>query len=319
MRSGLSLLPLLLLIACEPDPEDSAKLDDTNVEGWTLEDLGGSCGYDDHLGTFEIAHWDGPDEGFATVTGEVLDGVVPITVLGEVATASGCTLWQKVNPFCEQPCEPDEACNHDGECVPYPQAQDVGTVTIQGLEHGLALEPDAFGSYWDTSVGYPLFQPGAQVLASAPGWFELRGLGVERIVVPEDASWLLTEGQDMAVSWAPASQGQGLVEITFNIDQHGTSPLTMVCTLPDTGSASVPGDLLDLMRSAGVSGYPSSWIRRVSADSVEIPGGCADLLLYSHRAVELSVDGHTPCNGDPDCPDGQHCDMERQTCVDDET
>jgi hypothetical protein len=32
----------------------------------------------------------------------------------------------------------------------------------------------------------------------------------------------------------------------------------------------------------------------------------------------LTVDGHTPCFGDGDCPKGQVCDLPTQTCVDKE-
>lgn len=317
MRSTLTLILLSILVAaCEPDPGDSVPTpDDTAPDTWGLDDLTGSCAYADHLGRFELAHWDDPDEGFATVTGGVLDGVIPITVLEQAASDGGCTLWQKHNPFCELPCEPDEACNHDGECVPYPAAQDVGPVVVGGLTTPLTLTPDDFGNYWDTTVGYPLYEPGARITVVAEGLFELRGMGVERIEVPEP-TWLLIPGEDMPVAWTPASS-EGRIEITFNIDQHGTSPLTMICELPDTGTGSIPGSLLDLMVDNGVSGYPSSWIRRRTADAAAIPGGCADLLVYSHRAVDMAVEGFTPCNGDAECPDGQHCDIEQQICVDD--
>ena len=316
-RTILVVLPLLALMACEPDPGDTAPIapDDTAPETWGLDDLGGSCGYADHLGRFELAHWDGPDEGFATVTGAVLDGVIPITVLEEVASEAGCTLWRKNNPFCEELCQPDEACNHDGECEPYPMAQDLGPVQVDGLAVPLTLTADGFGNYWDTSVGYPMFEPGAHITLTAADRFELRGLGVERIEVAEP-NWLLEPGVDMPVSWTVPTV-PGRVAITFNIDQHGTSPLTMICELPDTGSASIPAALLGPMVDNGVSGYPSAWIRRRTADRVAISDGCTDLLVYSHRAVDMAVEGYTPCNGDLDCPDGQHCDIERQICEDD--
>ena len=319
MRRLPSLFLLLVLPSCEPDPDDSAPTlpDDTAPDTWGLDDLTGGCGYADHLGRFELAHWDGPDEGFATITGAVLDGVIPVTVLNEAGTEGGCTLWQKINPFCEEPCEPDEACNHDGECVPYPVPQDVGTVVIEGLSEPLSMAPDAFGNYWDTTLSYPVFEPGSRITATADGLFALRGMGVEKIGLPDEDGWFLTPGDDMQVTWTTPDT-PARVEITFNIDQHGTSPLTMICDLPDTGSAAIPASLLDQMVNNGVSGYPSSWIRRRTADAVAIPDGCADLLVYSHLAVDMAVDGFTPCNGDYDCPDGQHCDMERQTCVDDE-
>jgi hypothetical protein len=321
------LLPLLLsaLLACGDKPTDDSvppegdtdadSDSDTDTDTWDVDDLAGSCGYEDHIGRIELAHWDSPGEGFATVSGEVLNGVIPVTVLFEKASQGGCVLWQKINPFCEDPCEPDEACNHAGECVPYPLPQDVGPIPVNGLTSALILEADAYGYYWDTTVSYPLFEPGARITAKADGLFELRGIGVGAIELPEEA-WELVPGQDMPVTWTPGD-GNGRVELTFNIDQHGITPLTMICDLPDTGSASVPATLLEQMVDNGVTGYPSSWIRRRTADSVSTELGCVDLLVYSHSIVDMTVHGYVPCSSDHDCPEGQHCNLEIQICEDD--
>ena len=66
-----TLLPLtaLLLLACEPDPGDSSPdTTDTSNVNLSLEDLAGGCTTDQRVGGFDLAHWDGPDEGFATAT-----------------------------------------------------------------------------------------------------------------------------------------------------------------------------------------------------------------------------------------------------------
>jgi len=305
----------LLLPACEPDPGDSVPdTRDSGNTGFTLEDLTGACPTEQRVGGFELAHWDGPDEGFASATGAVADAVVPATIRFESGTEAGCTLWRKVVPFCEIPCDADQACNHESECVPYPVPQDIGPVTMDGLVQALELTADSFGNYWDTTLGYPLFEPGSPIQASAAS-FDLRGFGVAALVVP-DPIFLLTPGTDMPVAWTAGAE-PAWVEFTFNIDQHGVSPLTMVCQLPDTGSADLPVALLDQLVNSGVSGYPSAWMRRRTADSVQTDHGCVDLQVYSHVPVDVEVEGFTPCSGDPDCPDGQHCDMDIQICVDD--
>lgn len=316
MRAILTMC-LLLPLGCEPDPGDSepATSDDSGTEGFTLADLSGGCPTEQRVGGFELAHWDGPDEGFATATGAVTDAVIPSTIRFEVGRSDGCVLWQKIVPYCEQPCEADEACDHDGECVPYPVPQDIGPVAFGGLNQPLELSADAYGNYWDTSLDYPLFDAGTGVLASAPGIFELRGFGVEPLVVPA-ASFELVPGQDMDITWT-AGSSPAWVEFTFNIDQHGLSPLTMICQLEDTGSAALPAGLLDQLVNSGVSGYPSAWMRRRTADAAQLEQGCVDLQVYSHVAVDMSVQGFTPCGRDEDCPDGQHCDMDQQLCVDD--
>ena len=315
MRPALPICALLIA-GCEPDPDDSApETQDTSTQSFSLQDLAGSCLTDTRVGGFELAHWDGPDEGFATATGSIADAVIPSTIRFEAGTDGGCTLWQKVVPFCEEPCEPDEACNHQSECVPYPVPQDIGPVTLTGLSQPLELTADDYGNYWDTSLGYPMFQAGSPIVVSAQDLFELRGFGVETLVVPQP-DWLLQPGQDMAVSWT-AGTSPAWVEFTFNIDQHGASPLTMICEMEDTGSATLPASLLEQLVNSGVSGYPSAWMRRRTADAVQLEQGCVDLLVYSHVPVDMGVEGYTPCNGDQDCPDGEHCDMDQQICVED--
>ncbi len=313
-----TLLPLtaLLLLACEPDPGDSSPdtTDTSNVD-LSLEDLAGGCTTDQRVGGFDLAHWDGPDEGFATATGSVADAVIPATIRFEAGTEGACTLWKKVNPYCEDPCEADEACNHEGECVPYPVPQDIGPVVFSGLTAPLELTADDYGNYWDTSLGYPMFATGSSLQLSADDVFDLHGFGVETLVIP-DPNWLLQPGQDMQVDWT-ASSTPAWVEITFNIDQHGATPLTMICEVEDTGSAVLPATLLDQLVNSGVSGYPSAWMRRRTADSTQTEDGCVELLVYSHVPVDMGVEGYTPCSGDWDCPDEQHCDMDTQICVDD--
>ncbi len=320
MRTQLIVLTALV-VGCEPDPGDSVPDDtqpdtiDTSTPPFELEDLIGVCPTSHRVGGFELAHWDGPDEGFATATGQINDAVIPATIRFESGTEGDCTLWQKIVPYCEDACEADQACSHEGECIPYPTPQDVGTVSVSGLAAPMELTADSFGNYWDTTSSYPLWEPGSPVVLSAGELFSLRGFGVETLVVP-DPVWELTPGQDMTVTWTAGSH-PAWVELTFNIDQHGLSPLTMICEVPDTGSATLPATLLEQLVNSGVSGYPSAWMRRRTADAVAIEQGCVDLQVYSHVAVDMGVEGYTPCSRDEDCPEGQHCDMDMQICVDD--
>ena len=41
------------------------------------------------------------------------------------------------------------------------------------------------------------------------------------------------------------------------------------------------------------------------------------MLTYNHVDGDLTVDGHTACYSDRDCPEGQHCEVAINTCVDD--
>ena len=311
------LLVVLLLAGCG-DKDDTQIPEDTQPDDamdWTLEDLDGVCSTEDHVGWFELAQWEDADPtiAFSTVTGVVMDGVIPTTILFEEITEGDCTLWRRINPFCDPGCDTDEVCTHDGECVPYPAQLDVGTVTVEGLASAVAMEPDGYANYWDTTVPYPLFEPGGPVRLRSESGLELRGLGVDTLLV-EDPAWHITRGEDLEVAWTPGASASR-VTLSFNVDQHGNSPITMRCEVADTGSASVPSAVLEALLDYGVSGFASGWMRRGSADRTSSAHGCVDLQVYSHRGTELTVDGHIPCTWDGDCPDGWSCDIETNTCV----
>jgi len=290
---------------------DTPSIDDT----WTLSDLGGSCDSSEKVGAFEVAHWD----GYATLTGNVASGVIPATILTALEEENGCRLFERENPFCDPTCDPGEVCTHDGECIPYPSNLDVGAVTVAGLSESITLTADTSGYYWDTTVGWPLFNAGDLVQMTAVGGsevgeFSLRGLGVDDLVVGSE-NWEIVSGEDLEITWTPSVQ-ESRIRLSFNVDQHGNSPVTMYCDVEDTGSAQVSGALLNTLLNYGVSGFATGTARRQTVDSLAIETGCVEMSVYHHVAAQLSVSGHTPCYSDNDCPDGQVCDVPINTCVD---
>ena len=111
--------------------------------------------------------------GFSTVAGEVRSGVVPITVLEDVTdpkyTGGQCKMLRRNNPFCNPACNPDETCDFDGQCLPYPENQDVGVVTVGGVyenvegsaTHGVVMHPLQPGNnYFNVNMWHPAFNPG---------------------------------------------------------------------------------------------------------------------------------------------------------------
>ena len=67
--------------------------------------------------------------------------------------------------------------------------------------------------------------------------------------------------------------------------------------------------------SFGVSGFASAEFRRQTVDSVANEDGCVQLSVYSFAPGKLTVEGHTPCKVDPDCPEGEICDVLIETCI----
>jgi len=275
---------------------------------------GVACGLDDRVGHFELTH----NEFYAAITGTVSDGVIPLTVLQPVKQVGDCTLLQKKNPFCDPPCGAGELCEHDGSCIPYPENTSVGTVTVTGLlKEQVVMEPNTQDYYWDPEAPFPLFEPGAQIDLTASGadgdGFSLTAWGVPDLVL-EDAELAMAAGEPLDVSWEPV-EGVWRVWFSLNIDQHGNAPVTLFCEVDDTGAASIPAELVDELLGFGVSGFASADFRRQTVDSISNDAGCVQLSVYSFAPGKLSVQGHTPCKFDPDCPDGEVCDQLIETCV----
>ncbi|MEC9071454.1 MAG: hypothetical protein VX938_03705 [Myxococcota bacterium] len=294
-----------------PDAGPSDEGDDASTGEATY---GTACGLDDRVGHFELTH----NEFYAAITGTVSDGVIPLTVLQPVKVVGDCTLLQKKNPFCDPPCGAGELCDHDGTCTPYPQNTSVGTVSISGLlKPDVAIEPNAQDYYWDPDVPFPLFEAGAGIELTASGGdtegFSLSAWGVPDLVL-EDAVLAMASGTDLEVKWTP-EEGAWRVWFSLNIDQHGNAPVTLFCEVEDTGSATISAELIDELLGFGVSGFASADFRRQTVDSAEVAAGCVQMSVYSFAPGKLTVEGHTPCKFDPDCPEGEVCDVLIETCI----
>lgn len=273
--------------------------------------LRGRCDLAERVGGFEIT----AAESESFVSGSVADRVNPVEVRTEIAASGPCRLLRREAFFCDPACGGAEVCGAGNQCSPLPIKQDVGAVRVTGLAAELVLEPRPPGNdYFDTDVSHPVFAAGDEIRLRGDG-VSLDGLGTEPLS-GAGSTWLVAAGEPIALSWdPPAGEPRGAIHVRLTIDQHGNTPSAMICELPDTGSGEVPAAMVDALLDAGVSGFPNATITRATADSAEVDGGCVDLVVGHPRNPEVSVDGHTPCNAPGQCPDGQTCDLEAQTCV----
>ncbi len=272
----------------------------------------GECPSAEQVGYFNVQH----EIDYSVVSGEVLDGVVPSKTLFQVGQDGDCILWQRKNPFCNPACQSNQACAQDGTCVPYPLPQDAGQVTLSGLTKPSSM---TFPSYYDTTVDHPAFTPGAEITLDAKGAtypaFTLHGQGFAPMVIPE-GTLVLKKGEALAVSWTPdSSADKASVRVRINVDQHGNSPVELVCELADTGSTVVPVSLIDQLIGFGVTGFPSVHVIRHTLDSVDAGAGCVQFEVLSHRLGDLQVAGHIPCDAATPCPVGMTCDIPTGSCM----
>ncbi len=297
---GVLVFIAALTIGCPEldDPDDGSSSDsdadadgDADTDGHTSS-LDGPCPMEKKIGLFEVAH----RELYSAVTGQVADGVIPLSILQEAEREGSCRLMRKVNPFCDPPCTNGEICDHDDQCVLFPTNRNAGEVRITGLKTQVAMEPNSVNSYQDTTVSSPPFESGSPIILAASGAeigsFILDGVGVAPLEM-DDPKWVMKDGDALRICWIPG-KGQGRILATFNVDQHGNSPVTMFCDFEDTGSAAVPAGLVSELIEYGLSGYANGHLYRQTVDSVEIVEGCVELVVFSHVQAELTVDGFTP-------------------------
>jgi hypothetical protein len=318
MRAAL----FLLLVACPTTSDTGSSLDTVDSGGGTVDGdpdtipLNGVCPLETRWGGFKVE----ANVDYSAVDGYISNGIVPGNVMEEALAEGDCRLMKRNNPYCNPICEAGETCDFDGTCLPYPENQDLGTVTIEGLRNAVSMEPSASGKkYFYTQLDTLAFDAGALIrLQTAGGAYApltLNGVGVAPLA-PASLDWQIAEGENLEMAWdVPAAGSRGEVFLSLNVDQHGLTPLFLECVFEDDGAATVPSSVIDALLGAGITGYPSGKIQRRTADKVQLGAGCADFIVdYTWATDSVTVAGHTPCKGNDDCPDGQTCDLANETC-----
>ncbi len=286
----------------------------TETTGGPQPMLAGECPLADRVGGFLFDM----ESNYTAFSGSVADGVVPVTVLEEVGVEGDCKLLRRNNPFCDPLCSPGETCDFDGECIPYPTNHNVGTVSVTGLFDEVMVEPKApTFSYFDTMLSHPAWDPGAPLVLQTTGGdyeaFELHGNGVTMVDPIGDTLVLSTE-ESVTIQWNPSGATNARLHLELNVDQHGITPVSLICDAEDTGSLELSSGLIADFLEFGISGFPRSEYYIQTADSVTIEPGCVELVVRSHVTRGLSVAGHTPCDDPSDCPKGEMCNLMIQTC-----
>lgn len=228
------------------------------------------------------------------VTGSLSDGA-PVPWHTVTMTEGACQLLEFEAGFCDV-CDPSVAICVDSQCVPWPSSPSAGTMTIDGLNAALSMEPTAGAFQYTTFGGLPedLFDADAVVSATAPGAafpaFTVSVGGVtpfETEPVPSGAV-TLPDGADFAYTWhAPEAGTRVRVQINEGGNPHGTPNATLlVCDVPDTGSLTIPRALVEALPTLGPGlskGRDRSYFAamRYREGTVAVPGGAVTLTVAS--------------------------------------
>lgn len=288
---GLGIFASLLVFgpSCV-DQEDNAQVDTEDSTELPSGQTRGPCDPSVRLGKFELAN----EQGYNAISGSVTGEVVPGGVMVEILSSESCRVYRQDNPFCDPPCLAGNICGQDGSCFAYPENQNVGTVFVTGLFEPVEMTPTQTGNrYFDTSLPDPAYVSGDPIELVASGGdlegFHLFGVGVDPLQLI-DAYWAVSPGTPIEINWHPGGQEAASIYISISVDQHGLSPGLIVCEAPDTGSLTIPSQIVDSLIELGVSGFPSGNIYRQTVDSAQLKQGCVEFAVYSHQMVGIQVD-----------------------------
>ena len=323
LRAALAMLVISpCIISCGEDPPDAG--DGHSISDKKSDGESGACSSSTRVGGIEVD----VDLNNPTISGAFADGVVPRTKLWEVKDSKigDCRLVQERVPSCDEDCASDETCDFNGECIKYPLNHSVGVVLLEGLSKPVKIDPTGKPGhvrYNFTDLTSPIVTPGTRIIVQAKGasddfeGFTLHGQGVEYMKIP-NGDLVLGRGKDLKIDWTPGGH-DAMITLKIDINQHGASPINIICEVKDTGSYTIPGALVTKLIEDGVTGYPSLAIRRWSGErmnSDDVKDACIDFEISSSLVKNVKVEGHIPCDNDDDCPAGMTCDKKNQTCVD---
>ena len=259
-----AILSALWLLGC-PDDDDDTGDDDTGDDDTGDDDTQPMDGFVGGVQVNARTDVSGDDPGgnenhIARIWG-FHDQPWPGEIFGLVwAPSDGASSWEvsddgedcgwltferaTCDPNCE---EMDEYCDPDDlVCKPYPSPAPAGILDLTGPS--LALQW-ASVPYWSQEVPPGAIAPGDTIEFAASGdatpAFSVSSTAVEPLQhgLVCDPVELLKPGEDLQVTWTPADGARVRLEaIPWN---HGGARDRIYCDTADTGSMTVPADIVD--------------------------------------------------------------------------
>lgn len=270
------------------------------------------------VGSFLISVTPGSGEvaNKVSVIGKVYDAPIPASVTWvDGASAAGCVLRTPKIPFCDPECTGDDICAGDGVCQPRANAVNVGEVRVKNvstadgsLDFALTQVALTYQVPGSVKIAYPPFSELETVRLEAAGGagaaFSLEAPALAPMTLTGDTP-KLDRGQPFTVSWVPPSDpSRSVVQVLLNISHHGGTSGKIDCEVPDTGSLTIPADLITGLVDVGVSGWPTVKLTRHASGTTETQWGVVSLAVESPYERQIEINGIESCNLPGDCDSG---------------
>jgi hypothetical protein len=257
----------------------------------------------------------------ASFLGKIYDGPQPINTLWEEQLSAGCLKVVKPRiPFCANPCGSESACVADDSCQSFPLAINAGALQVSGLITNKGTAPFSISPlnnlYQVAGLKYPPFNEGDSVIISAAGSefsppFVLKALGPAPLKPLTDTVLTFADGKPIDLEWeAPAKDIHSSIDVVIDLTFHGGTKAKIEGRCADNGKLTIPANLLDKLKTFGVSGYPRLNMTRITEGSDA--DAKTELTLESTLSLALEVPGLISCNKPEDCPDNRACLTDRR-------
>jgi hypothetical protein len=251
-----------------------------------------------------------------SVIGKVYDAPNPTTVTWvDGAKAAGCVLRTPKIPFCDPDCADDDVCTGEGICQPRANGVDVGKVRVKNvrtldgsLDFELAEVALTYQVPGSVKLTYPPFAELETVRLEAAGGagsaFTLEAPALTPMVLTGDTP-KLERGQPFSVTWAPPlDASRSVVQVVLNISHHGGTSGAIECEVPDSGSLTIPAELISGLVDIGVSGWPTVKLTRHASGTTQTDWGLVSLGVDSASQRAIEIPGIESCDLPEHCESG---------------
>ncbi len=265
-------------------------------EEWALL-FGEECPTADLVGLVKV-HF---DQGgvWQYVDGRIQDRVKAVNAFAELDVVGDCRLFLREAPQCVPECNGQkEQCSLGEVCEPLDQLQDVGPLYVVGLNYDVVVMPNNqndYAMFTNEEKGVfqdgPIFDEGDFVAAHAGqgmyGPFTLQGRGVAPLAMLAPPV-VLIPGSDLELDWETSS-GPGEILVQVSLQNHATTPVTILCRTEDSGALSVPAKFVDKLLEAYIAGDIALTVQRRTVDAENFKTGCIEFQVYSDYDVKLKL------------------------------
>lgn len=277
------------------------------------------------VGSFSVVLNPAIDETgpYTSVFGTVYGGPYPTDVI-ETAVADNdvCTVYKFSRHTCTG-CATSQTCTDTDVCTDKPSLVSVGEVTLTGVGASQVKLSAVNNNYqYAGDLTYPGFAEGDDITLAAAGGhypaFDVTAQGVAPVELSED-TYALSSGSPLTLEWT-AGDGTADVEVELNLSKHGGSAGYLKCAVDDSGSLTIPADLITALVDLGVAGFPQLTVRRSSHAEAQVGSAAVALHVVALAVPTLEVEGVCSCFNASECGScadttKTSCDSAKKLCV----